>query len=149
MTSALRRIWVLGDRDHLTLASLGFVFPATVKSVHDGDTIHANIDQGLGTWNHGISARVEGMAIRFIGCNAAELGTPGGDAAAANLTSVLPPGTQIWLRAAAWDKYGGRLDADVVEVDGTDLIQTLIDQQWLAAWDGTGTRPVPPWPRTV
>lgn len=119
-----------------------YVFNATVDYVHDGDTIRVSIDLGLNVW-------AKSWSIRFVGCNAAELGTPGGDAAAANLKALLPPGTQVTLKSVAYDKFGGRLDADVIEVDGTDLIQQLIAEQWLAAWDGTGTRPVPPWPRTV
>ena len=119
-----------------------YTYKATVNYVHDGDTINVNLDQGLDEWHHRLS-------VRFLGSNAAELGTPGGDAAAANLKALLPAGTKVVLRSVAWDKFGGRVDADVLEVDGTDLIQTLIAQQWLAAWDGTGTRPVPPWPRTV
>lgn len=126
-----------------------YVYNAVVTSVHDGDTLRANIDLGTGIWNHGGAKTVDGMAIRLVGCNAAELGTPGGDAAAANLQALLPAGTPIVLRSLTWDKYGGRMDADIIEVDGTDLIQQLIAEQWLAAWDGTGERPVPPWPRTV
>lgn len=126
-----------------------YVYNAVVTEVHDGDTIRANIDLGCGIWNHGGAKTVDGMAIRFVGCNAAELGTPGGDAAAANLQALLPAGTPVVLRSLAWDKYGGRMDADVLEVDGTDLIQQLIAEQWLAVWDGTGERPVPPWPRTT
>lgn len=119
-----------------------YVYAATVVSVHDGDTIRVDLDQGLDEWHRRLS-------VRFMGCNAAELGTPGGDAARDNLTALLPAGAQIRLRSVAWDKYGGRVDADVIEVDGTDLIAQLISEQWLAAWDGTGARPVPPWPRTV
>jgi endonuclease YncB( thermonuclease family) len=119
-----------------------YVYNATVVSVHDGDTIKVDLDQGLDEWHHRLN-------VRFMGCNAAELGTAGGDAAAVNLKALLPPGTQVVLRSVAWDKFGGRVDADVIEVDGSDLIQQLITEQWLIPWDGTGTRPVPPWPRTV
>lgn len=126
-----------------------YVYNAFVTSVHDGDTIHANIDLGLGTWNLGISRNTPGMAIRFVGCNARELTDQGGPEARDNLASILTPGTAVLFRSVAWDKFGGRLDADVVLLDGEDLIQKLIDEQWLAAWDGTGARPVPPWPRTV
>jgi endonuclease YncB( thermonuclease family) len=119
-----------------------YVFNATVVSVHDGDTIKVDLDQGLDEWHRNLN-------VRFDGCNAAELGTAAGTAAAANLKALLPVGTRLTLRSVSWDKYGGRVDADVIEVDGTDLIQTLIAQQWLAAWNGAGTRPVPIWPRTV
>lgn len=117
-----------------------YVYNATVNYVHDGDTINVDLDFGLEVWRRKLS-------VRFAGCNAAELGSPGGDAAAVNLKAVLPPGSVLTLRSVAWDKYGGRIDADAVELSGVDLIQSLIADNWLAAWDGTGTRPVPPWPR--
>ena len=111
-------------------------------AVHDGDSFHVNLDLGLGIWSNG-------LMVRFTGANAAEIGTPGGNAARDNLRTVLPVGTRLVLHSVAWDKFGGRIDAEVFLADGTDLIAQLIAEQWLAAWDGTGTRPVPPWPRTV
>jgi endonuclease YncB( thermonuclease family) len=119
-----------------------YTYRATINYVHDGDTINVDLDQGLDQWHKRLN-------VRFLGGNAAELRTPGGDAAAANLKAMLPLGTVITLRSVAWDKFGGRVDADVVQLAGVDLIQLLITEQWLAPWDGTGPKPVPPWPRTV
>lgn len=116
-------------------------FPATVARVIDGDTIAASLDLGFD-----IAIR---MNLRFNGCNAAEVSTVGGKAARDNLTAFLPVGTNIAVRATGWDKYGGRADADITLADGRDLVTLLISEQWAAAWDGHGTRPVPPWPRTV
>lgn len=116
-------------------------FPATVSRVIDGDTIVAILDLGFD-----IAIR---MNLRFNGCNAAELSEPGGKEARDNLTAMLPTGMNIAVRSTGWDKYGGRADADITLADGSDLVQTLISEQWAAPWDGKGVRPVPPWPRTV
>lgn len=115
---------------------------ATTPAVHDGDSFHADLDLGMGVWQRG-------LMVRLVGGNAAELGTPAGSAARDNLRSRLPDGTKLVLHSVQWDKFGGRIDAEVFLTDGTDLIQQLIAEQWLAPWDGTGTKPVPPWPRTV
>lgn len=125
-----------------------YVYQSVVTEVHDADTIHVVPDLGFGVKLHGTEQTIDGIVIRFAGCNGAELGTPGGDAAAANLKTLLPPGTPVVLRTVSQDKYG-RWDADVIEVDGTDLIAQLITDQWLAPWNGVGERPVPPWPREV
>lgn len=126
-----------------------YIYNGIVESIHDGDTVHISIDCGFGVWLRGDAKTKPGELIRFLGANAAELGTPGGDAAAANLQQLLPPGTPVVLRTVKVDKWGGRYDADVVELDGVDLIQQLIWEQWLAPWDGNGEKPVPPWPRTI
>lgn len=110
-----------------------------VPAVHDGDSFHADLDLGMGVW-------MRGLMVRFNGANAAELGTPGGAAARDNLRAILPDGTKLLLRSVAWDKYGGRIDADVI-YDNTDMVAELVADDWLAPWDGTGPRPVPPWPR--
>lgn len=120
--------------------------PARVVRVHDGDTIVVDIDLqtrpvlGDALWAHEVT-------VRFAGCNAAELGAPGGWPAAANLMTLLPPGLPLLLHVTGADKYTGRRDARVYLADGTDLIADLIAANWLAAWDGRDPKPVPPWPR--
>ena len=116
-----------------------YVYAATVLSVHDGDTLTASISLGFN-----VSFRT---SVRLLGCNAIELSQPGGIEARDNLRALLPAGTPIVLRSVLVDKYGGRVDAQINLADGTDLIAALIAAHWAAAWDGTGTRPVPPWPR--
>lgn len=115
-------------------------YPATVTAVHDGDTITADIELGFGV---GVVQHV-----RLLGCNARELSQPGGPEAAANLTGLLL-GQRVTLSGVRPDKFGGRYDAAVTLADGTDLVAELVAQQWAAPWDGTGTKPVPPWPRTA
>jgi micrococcal nuclease len=119
-----------------------YVYRATVVSVHDGDTIKVDLDQGLDEWHRNLN-------VRLNGCNAIELSQPGGHQARDNLAALLPAGTAVTVRSVSWDKFGGRVDADIELADGSDLVAGLIAAQWAAAWDGTGVRPVPPWPRTV
>ena len=116
-----------------------FIYAATVLSVHDGDTIAVDADMGMS-----VHFRTN---VRFLGCNAIELSQPGGIEARDNLRTLLAPGTPIVMRTVKDDKYGGRWLAAVSMPDGSDLISTLIAAHFAAAWDGTGTRPVPPWPR--
>lgn len=123
-----------------------FTYNATVLSVHDGDTINVDVD-------HGFFVHQTPTPIRLLGCNAAELGTPGGDAAKANLEALLPAGTPVVLQTAKPDKFAPRWDAAVM-YRGTDgrfreLVDDLIAQGWAAEWNGKGTKPVPPWPRVV
>lgn len=120
-----------------------YVYAATVVRVHDGDTLDVDVDLGF-------HVAVRPVPIRLLGCNAAELGTPGGDAAAAHLAAMLPAGTPLVIETVQVDKYGGRWDAAVIlAADGADLVAELIAGQWAAPWTGAGPKPVPPWPRTI
>jgi endonuclease YncB( thermonuclease family) len=125
-----------------------YTYYAIVRGVHDGDTVTVDLDQGLNEWRHKLS-------MRLYGCNARELSQPGGPEARDNLAALLPVGTQVVVhshkvdRDLSPDKYGGRYDAEITLPDGRDLVTLLIEEEWAAAWDGTGTAPVPPWPRTA
>lgn len=123
---------------------------ATVLRVVDGDTLHLNVRLGaldLGTETLGLYAEDE--PVRLDGCNAAAKSTPGGAAAAANLTALLPPGTPVTATITGEYKYGGEVMVSITLADGTDLVQTLIAEQWAAPWDGRGKQPIPPWPRAT
>lgn len=117
-----------------------------VQNVHDGDSITVDLDLGMGVW-------MRSLALRLYGCNARELSQPGGPEAQANLSVLLPVGTQVVVHSykadkdLPEDKYGGRYDANITLPDGDDLVTLLIAGQWVAPWDGKGTKPVPPWPR--
>ena len=117
---------------------------ATVRNVHDGDTIYADLDQGLGIWNRNIG-------LRLAGINARELSEPGGKEARDVVAAMLPVGTVVDIVSLGWDKFAGRIDADVTLFDGRNLGAVLVEKQWAATWDGKGSRAdhVPPWPRTV
>lgn len=130
----------------------------TVLDVIDGDTMKVAVplcstrraDGDLGFHLYAERGHVVlHVPVRLLGCNAAEHGTPGGDAATQHLKQLLPLGTSVALSTVAADKYGTRWDATVTLFDGTDLVTQLIAQQWAAPWDGLGSKPVPPWPRTV
>jgi len=118
---------------------------ALVREVHDGDTLYGWVDQGLGIWNHGTSKA--GLGLRLWGCNARELAQPGGVEARDHLATLIPVGSVVPITCMAWDKYQGRIDV-AVDLPGIgDLVTHLAGTGWVAPWDGTGTRPLPPWPR--
>lgn len=141
-----------GDLRPANIASVPLPAPpmnAVVVSVHDGDTINVIANPYK---RHYVGSAAEPQPIRLLGCNAAELRTPGGDAAAANLKALLPVGTPVVLSNIDDDKYAPRWDASVACVTGgqvVDLVAYLVQQQWAAAWNGSGKAPVPPFPRTV
>lgn len=123
-----------------------FTYNATVLRVVDGDGIEVDVDFGF--YFH-----KSPTPIRLLGCNAWEKDTEAGAAAKANLTALLPAGTPVVLQTAKPDKFAPRWDAAVMYrgADGRfrELVDDLIAQQWAAEWDGKGTKPLPPWPRTV
>ena len=138
--------------DAMTVAQ---THPARIVAVIDGDTIKVSIPLARShakDRDFGFHIYVERgwlvlhASIRLLGCNAAEHGTPGGDAATANLVGLLPVGMTVLLSTVAADKYS-RWDAGINLPDGTDLVQLLIAENWLAPWNGQGVKPVPPWPR--
>lgn len=118
-----------------------YVFRAKTIEVLDADSVRMDIDCGFSITYRTI--------VRLFGCNAAELGTPGGDAARDFLTAMLPVGCPVLLASEKPDKFGGRILAVVQLAGGTDVAQLLIEQGWAAPWNGRGVKPVPPWPREV
>lgn len=147
-----------------TLSAQATIWDAVVTAVHDGDTFDAtvilgpayqglDVDYGFHIYkehpNGGPARIVLHTAVRLLGCNARELNQPGGQEARAALLSVMPVGALIRLHTTSPDKYGGRYDAEVTLPDGRDLVSLLISEQWAAPWSGSGTKPVPPWPRTI
>lgn len=123
-----------------------YTYKATIRSVIDGDSIHASIDLGMGVW-HGSENSVPGVLLRLAGLNARELSEEGGVEAREHLRELLPEGTEVTLRTVRSDKFGGRYDALVELPDGSGLSERLVAEGWAAAWDGEGERPVPEWPR--
>lgn len=120
-----------------------FLFNGQIVDVHDGDSLRVYVDRGDRDYSM--------WAIRLAGCNAREFAMPGGPEARAELMRRLPPGTAVVLATLKPDKYAERKDAQVfyATADGQvhDLVAEMIADGWLAAWDGTGKQPVPPWPR--
>ena len=116
-------------------------YVATVVRVVDGDTVILDVDLGFGIW-------LRKQSFRLLGVNARERATEGGAAAAAHLASVLTVGTILSVTSVKDDKYGGRYNAHLTLADGRNLTQYLIQTGWAAAWNGSGAKPLPPWPRT-
>lgn len=125
-----------------------YTYSATVAAVHDGDTLSFVIDLGFNIFLHPVNDRDrERMSFRLLGCNARELSQPGGPEARDHLAQLLPAGAKVTVTSLKPDKYGGRWLAVVTLADGSDLVRQLVDEGWAAPWDGTGPKPIPPWPR--
>jgi endonuclease YncB( thermonuclease family) len=123
-------------------ALLPYTFYSYINRTKDGDTVEVFVDQGFGT------ARPK-QSFRILGINAREEGQPGGPEAAAHLAELLPVNTRVIVNSVKPDKYGDRYDGKITLPDGRDLSSVLIAEQWAAPWNGQGTKPVPPWPRTI
>jgi endonuclease YncB( thermonuclease family) len=101
-------------------------------------TLTLNVD--LGFFVHVV------VPFRIVGINARELAQPGGPEARDHLAALLPAGTEVTVASLKPDKFGSRWDA-AITCSGGEVAAELVATQWAAAWDGTGTKPVPPWPR--
>jgi endonuclease YncB( thermonuclease family) len=58
--------------------------------------------------------------------------------------TLLPPGSDVRVLSHEWDKYGGRIDADIAVQDGgifVDFAATMVNAGMAVKWDGTGTKP--------
>jgi endonuclease YncB( thermonuclease family) len=129
----------------VTIAPYQYV--AYVTAVHDGDTLTVRVDLGFDTW------RVQN--VRLIGINARELSQPGGREARDHLAALVWPWSllvpangdpvKVGLISVAYDKYGDRVDGDVL-LNGELLSARMIRDGYAAPWDGRGKAPVPPWP---
>lgn len=125
----------------MTAVGPAYRYEATVVRVVDGDTLILDVDLGFHVW-------LRGQSFRLLGCNARELHEPGGPEARDNLRDLLSTLLMpVTLRSVRVDKFGGRFDAAITLKGGADLVTALIADGWVAAWDGTGERPVPSWPR--
>jgi endonuclease YncB( thermonuclease family) len=124
--------------------SKGWVFPvAHVVEVHDGDTVTVDIEMDAGFHDSLVRRR----PMRLLGINTRELDEPGGPEAQEALAALLPVGTVVSLTSVKNDKYGGRYVAKLTLPDGRDVAEVMIAERWAAKWNGTGKKPVPPWPR--
>jgi endonuclease YncB( thermonuclease family) len=83
--------------------------------------------------------------VRLAGLNAAERGTPEGDAATEFVKSVVQPGDLIkvtFSKAGGSQEKYGRWIGQIILSDGTNLNEELIKTNHALPWDGTGKRPV-------
>jgi endonuclease YncB( thermonuclease family) len=94
-------------------------YPATVVSLHDGDTFRVDVDLGFGV-------HVTEFNVRVYGINAPELATAAGKAALAFAETLLKPGDRVTVLSHGWDKYAPRFDATVTLADGSDFGQRML-----------------------
>lgn len=76
-----------------------------VDQVRDGDTVYCRLDVGF---DLNVYAR-----CRIQGINAPELSTQAGKDARDFAQTLLPVGTEVYVLSYGWDKYGGRIDAQI------------------------------------
>lgn len=94
-------------------------YPATVVSIHDGDTCTLAIDLGFDV--------AYTSNCRTYGINAPELRTDAGKAALAFALTLIKPGDKVTVLSHGWDKYGGRFDGTLTLTDGRDYAKAMLD----------------------
>lgn len=134
---------------------MNYTYVAKVLQVIDADTIKVSIyltprtrsksrDFGFHIYNEG-GRLVLHESIRLAGLNAAEHGTPAGDAATEFVKSLVQPGDLVKINfskaGGSQEKYG-RWIGQILLSDGTNLNEELIKTNHALPWDGTGKRPV-------
>lgn len=117
----------------------------TLVRVVDGDTVVLDLDLG---WH--VRSR---WSCRLVGINAPDRGEGGYAEAKAALGTILAGGPLMVMSLSLDpdDKYGGRFDGQLyVHVRGREEVlsvqQWLVEHGYAVAWDGTGRRPLVPWP---
>lgn len=102
-------------------------YPAVVRDLHDGDTIHMDVDLGFGF--RADAYDLDGhpiLSCRVFGINAPELSTDAGKAALAYAQTLLKPGDHVTVLSHSWDKYGGRFDGTITLPDGRDFATLML-----------------------
>lgn len=134
-------------------------YPALPIRAIDGDTVAFALYLGRGQWDFGLDDL--GVVVRVLGINTREIAMPGGKECRAYVAGLLgvdpaggPPATLPFpfrkdhrVHLIRPDKYGGRFLGHVTYPPGTDLATQLLAENWAVPWSGTGTAPIPAWPR--
>lgn len=127
-------------------------YAARVVRVIDGDTLVVDVrlsrrhrSREAHDFGFAVHARPDGLwleqqHVRLYGCNAPEKTTDAGQVARSWLRELLPAGTDVKLVSHGWDKYGGRIDGEVV-YGGHDVAQLAIGAGHAFAWSGQGPKP--------
>jgi endonuclease YncB( thermonuclease family) len=122
-----------------------YIRAVNVVRVIDGDTVVTDVDLGFY-----VTVR---MSCRLTGINANEPNQPGGKEASAHLASLLSEATMVRVRSVRADKFAGRFDAIVVAdyANGESIVvnDAMVASGFAVAWDGSGAKPVVPWPQAV
>ncbi|NOT66389.1 MAG: thermonuclease family protein [Methylotenera sp.] len=121
----------------LLATSTAQAFTVEVRRVHDGDTIQVLSDT--------LPMPLANMAVRLRGIDTPELAgkCPAEKAkaklATAYLKGLVKQGDVLTLNNPKWDKYGGRIDADVTWRD-VDLAQAMIAAGYAVPYFGKGAK---------
>lgn len=103
-------------------------YPGIIRQVHDGDTIHVDLDLGFGISFNGASWDGKPLlSCRVYGINAPELSTDAGKAARDFAQTLLTEGLRVSVLSHGWDKYGGRFDGSITLPDGRDFGTVMIN----------------------
>lgn len=94
--------------------------------------------------------------LRLNGGNAREHNEPGGQEAIAYLRQLIGPIIAVDVAdlfacpaqvvSLKYDKYGGRIEGNLIVPGVGDVMGAMIRAGYAAAWNGRGPRPTPPWP---
>jgi micrococcal nuclease len=105
-----------------------WVVPATVLSIHDGDTLTVQADLG---WYIQIMA----LHVRVAHINSPELTTPKGKKARDYLRGILKIGDVVTLTSHSLEKYGRTLGS-VTLPDGRDLATLMVESGNAVPYEG-------------
>jgi endonuclease YncB( thermonuclease family) len=126
-----------------------WIYPgSTLERVVDGDTFTARVARTLDFGFHVATAMSSVQRFRLNRSAAAPLATESGKGAAAALAGLLTAGPFLLTSVGPY-KYGDEWMAEVVLADGRNVTDVLVAEQWAASWNGRGSQPLPPWPRTI
>lgn len=128
-----------GLRELAVRAGLDNTYVGTVYQHTDGDTIKVLAVEPY----FGVPVV---LSVRIAGINCPDRGEGGYREVNAALAAWLPVGRVVTLTGLKPDKYAGRCDAAVATADGVSVAGWLLDNGYAVFWDGTGSRPVVPWP---
>lgn len=101
-------------------------YPATVVSVHDGDTATLAVNIGFGV--------TVTYPCRIWGINAPELNEQAGKDARDYADTLLHPGDAVSVLSHGWDKYAPRFDGQITLPDGRDFGTLMIQSGHAVAY---------------
>lgn len=111
-----------------------------IKGVYDGDTFYSELCS--------LPKPLKDVSIRIMGIDTPEIRTTclaekaKGYEAKAYLESLLAGQSEVLVKNVDWDKYGGRIDGDVILPDGSSVASKMIEKGLARPYSG-GTRE--PW----
>jgi endonuclease YncB( thermonuclease family) len=103
-------------------------YVGVVDLVHDGDTVNIKLDLGFDLTVY--------SRVRVFGINAPELSTSEGKASRDFAQALLPVGTPVHVLSHGWDKYGGRIDGDIMLPDGSSFASTMLAANQAVPYNG-------------